>query len=85
MTGADLLFMHAFSGCDTVSSFSGIGKKTVWDVWRFVPNLTALNMFGHLSQTPQEITDDKMDRCMAQLKLYSANSDMMHDSHQVTT
>ena len=24
-----LLFMHAFSGCDTVSSFSGIGKKTV--------------------------------------------------------
>ena len=28
-----LLFMHAFSGCDTVSSFCGIGKKTVFDVW----------------------------------------------------
>ena len=25
-----LLFLHAFSGCDTVSFFSGSGKKTAW-------------------------------------------------------
>ena len=51
--------MHAFSGCDTVSSFSGIGKKTVWDVWRSSPNQTAL--FSRLSQTPEEVTDIDME------------------------
>ena len=29
-----LLFLHAFSGCDTVSSFYAIAKKTMWEVWR---------------------------------------------------
>ena len=24
---------HAFTGCDTVSSFDGRGKKTAWDTW----------------------------------------------------
>ena len=52
------LFMHAFSSCDTVSSFSGIGKKTAWDVWRSSPNQTAL--FSRLSQTPEEVTDSNM-------------------------
>ena len=28
-----LLFLHALSGCDTVSSFHGIGKKTAWSGW----------------------------------------------------
>ena len=28
-----LVVFHAFSGCDTVSHFKGIGKKTDWDVW----------------------------------------------------
>lgn len=54
-----LLFMHAISGCDTVSSFAGIGKKTVWDVWRSLPSLTTL--FGHLSQTPEAISDHDME------------------------
>ena len=29
-----LLFLHAFSGCDTVSSFAGRGKKTAWEIWK---------------------------------------------------
>ncbi|KAK6172823.1 hypothetical protein SNE40_016405 [Patella caerulea] len=28
-----LLLFHAFTGCDTVSTFSGIGKTTAWNVW----------------------------------------------------
>ena len=28
-----LLLIHALSGCDTVSAFHGIGKKTAWAVW----------------------------------------------------
>ena len=50
--------MHAFSSCDTISSFSSIGKKTAWDVWRSSPNQTAL--FSLLSQTPEEVTDSDM-------------------------
>ena len=68
-----LLFMHAFSGCDTVSSFSGIGKKTAWDVWRSLPNLTAL--FGRLSQTPQEVTDNDMEEIV--VLLYSRTSQIV--------
>ncbi len=50
--------MHAISG--TVSSFSGIGKKTVWDVWKSLPNLTSL--FSQLSETPDEITESDMEK-----------------------
>jgi hypothetical protein len=39
--GADkswgLLFLHAVSGCETVSAFCGIGEKTAWDVWISLP------------------------------------------------
>jgi len=50
--------MHAFSGCDTVSSFCGIGKKTVWDTWRSLPSLTTV--FGCLSHIPEAISDNHM-------------------------
>ncbi len=52
------LFFHAMSGCDTVSAFSGIGKKSAWDVWRSMPHLTPL--FVKLSSVPQ--TDDDMEQ-----------------------
>ena len=28
-----LLFFHAFTGCDQVSSFCNHGKKTAWETW----------------------------------------------------
>ena len=28
-----LPFFHAFTGCDTVSSFHGKGKRKAWDTW----------------------------------------------------
>ena len=31
---AALPFWYAFTGCDTVSSFGGRGKKLCWDVWK---------------------------------------------------
>jgi hypothetical protein len=51
-----------FKDYDTVSSFCNIGKKTVWDVWSSSPNMTAIILFGHLSQTPKEITDSDMEK-----------------------
>ena len=35
-----LLFSCAFTGCDTVSSFSGCGEKTAWNVWEAFPEIT---------------------------------------------
>ena len=29
-----LPMFHAFTGCDTVSSFAGKGKKTAFDTWK---------------------------------------------------
>ena len=35
-----LLFLHVFSGCDTVSSFAGCGKKTAWEIWKICDEVT---------------------------------------------
>jgi hypothetical protein len=35
-----LPLFHAFTGCDTVSSFAGKGKKTAWATWTSFPEVT---------------------------------------------
>ena len=45
-----LPFMHAFSGCDTVSSFAGRGKRTVWEIWNIFNEVTPA--FCILASTP---------------------------------
>lgn len=35
-----LPFFHAITGCDTVSYISGIGKKTAWNTWKLVQEVT---------------------------------------------
>jgi hypothetical protein len=49
---AALPFLHAFSGCDTVSSFAGRGKKTVWDIWMAFPDVTSA--FCSLASNPSK-------------------------------
>lgn len=52
-----LPLFHALTGCDTVSFFSGRGKKTAWDTWKVFPELTpALN---DLRVSPTKETIDK--------------------------
>ena len=46
---------HSITGCDTVSSFNGRGKKTAWEVWEFFPEVT--NAFREIGQT-HFITED---------------------------
>ena len=36
-----LPMFHAFTGCDTVSSFGGRGKRTAWDTWKAYYDVTA--------------------------------------------
>ena len=50
-----LSFFHALSGCDTVSSFSGRGKKTAWDTWLRFPEVT--KAFEAIMMMPSEIND----------------------------
>ena len=40
MKSANLPLFHALTGCDTVSSFAGIGKKTAWAAWNVYPEVT---------------------------------------------
>ena len=35
-----LPMFHTLTGCDTVSSFVGHGKKTAWKIWKVYPELT---------------------------------------------
>ena len=37
-----LPFFHALTGCDTVSFFSGKGKKTVFQAWKCYPKATVI-------------------------------------------
>ena len=47
-----LPFFHALSGCDIVSFFHGMGKKTAWATLK---NLDAVTAFCSLGSTPQQI------------------------------
>lgn len=38
---ATLHVFHAFTGCDTISSFGGRGKKTAWNTWNVFSEVTA--------------------------------------------
>jgi hypothetical protein len=59
-----LPFFHAFTGCDTVSSFSHKGKKTAWETWMAFPHVT--EAFVTLSSIPESIPDE----CMVQLERF---------------
>ncbi len=45
--------LHAFTGCDTVSTFATRGKKTAWDTWNAFDMAT--EAFMALSKAPKSI------------------------------
>ena len=53
-----LLFWYSFTGCDTVSSFSGRGKFSDWDVWKTFPEVT--DAFIALSNGLNAVTNEEM-------------------------
>lgn len=50
-----LPMFHSITGCDTVSSFGGIGKKTAWQTWKAFDEVT--QTFHTLSCAPLTITE----------------------------
>ena len=59
-----LPFFYAFTGCDTVSSFYGKGKKTAMDTWKSFPEATSA--FLSLGNTSPVVDDS----CMATLERF---------------
>ena len=54
-------FFHAFSGCDSVSSFFNVGKCKIWDRWdEFEDQESLTKTFGELSSTPETITSEQL-------------------------
>ena len=49
---------HAFTGCDTVSSFGGRGKKSAWDRWIAFPAVS--EAFQSLAISPAEMSTETM-------------------------
>ncbi|MES9881863.1 MAG: hypothetical protein ABW185_13375 [Sedimenticola sp.] len=49
-----LPLFHSYTGCDTTSSFYGIGKKTAWATWSTFPDLT--ETLTTLLKSPEEMT-----------------------------
>ena len=46
-----LLFFHAVSGCDTVSAFRGVEKKTARDIWCSMFHLDQIFARYHMHQS----------------------------------
>ena len=59
-----LPMFHAFTGCDTVSSFAGKGKKTAFDTWRSFN--AATEVFARLVRRPTRLGNV----CMSVLESY---------------
>ena len=47
---------HAITGCDTVSFFCGKGKKSAWDTWSVLPEVT--NVFLEIAAAPSSLSDN---------------------------
>ena len=50
--------LHALTGCDTISFFSGKGKRTAWDTWSVFPAVP--DVLADLSSVQKSIPDDYM-------------------------
>lgn len=49
---------HAFTDCDTISSFAGRGKKTAWESWKLFPVVNGT--FNELLCMPSEVNEGSM-------------------------
>ena len=70
-----LPFFHALTGCDTVSFFSGKGKKTAFQAWKCFPEAT--EVFRTLS-TPQAMLSDEQLRILERFVVLMYNRTTPH-------
>jgi hypothetical protein len=71
-TCATLPVFHEFTGCDTVFAFAGRGKKTAWDSWKVLPEVT--EAFGEPGDV-SELSMSQVERFV--VLMYDRTSDTM--------
>ena len=73
-----LPMFHAFTGCDTVSSFGGRGKKTAWETWKAYEYVTPV--FSALTACPSVETIENWLHLLVRVVvlLYDRTSDKEH-------
>ena len=76
-----MLLMHchfyAFTGCDSVSFFNVIGKKTAWKIWKTMPEIT--EVFKQCWKVDSMEVNPKLERFI--ILMYCKTSDET-DIHQ---
>ena len=73
---SSLPIFHALTRCDTVSAFSGRGKKTAWATWKAFPEVT--DAFIELECMPSEVSEESMSLLERFVVLmYDRTSDIM--------
>ena len=73
---ATLPVFHALTGCDTVSAFSGRGKKTAWNTWEVFPEVTeAFKVLLLMQQDMSEATMALLEQFV--VLLYDRASEIM--------
>lgn len=55
-----ILYFHAFTGCDAVSSFHGKGKKSAWLTWEVCDEVS--ETLTKLSNCPTEVSEDDLQK-----------------------
>ena len=55
-----LMLFHAISGCDTVSSYVGRGKKSTWLAWSYCPSVTY--DFLDVSLQPIDVSSETLEK-----------------------
>ena len=72
---ANLPLFHALKGCDTVSSFAGMGKKTACAAWNVYPEVTeAFEELMHMADPISDRTLEVIERFV--VLMYSRTSDL---------
>ena len=64
---ANLPLFHALTGCDTVSSFAGIGKKTAWAAWNVYPEVTEAFEELHMADPITQIASKRYSNIIVTL------------------
>ena len=79
-----LPLFHSFTGCDTVSSFAGKGKRTAWATWRVYPEVT--KAFSSLIDNPKMIAHSEatvtLEKFVVLLYDRTSNKEQVNDARR---
>ncbi|CAC5375591.1 unnamed protein product [Mytilus coruscus] len=80
-----LLFFHAFTGCDQVSSFANKGKKSAWDTWTSYEEITGnFDLLSNEESSSKVLLDHMGDIEHFVVLMYDKTSESLKKGTSVT-